>query len=282
MVWALSLSTTDLIARSLTPKVHTASIRSLIGFGNVFAPLAHSVLYLQRLSFKANPKAISGRTSYLRVRLEFLPYPQLIRRLFNDDRFGPPCGFTHTSPWPRIDHPVSGLLTHTRSPSFKTRFPYGSSALSHLSLACVSNSPDRSSISTTSGTLPSPPSACKHRVSGSFSLPSRGSFHLSLTVLLHYRSPVVFSLGGWSPLLHTSYHGTGATQDQNHYLLQHSAYGALTLFGRPSHAVRLAPFGSFSILSYNPCTYLYVQVWALPLSLAATRRISFDFFSSGY
>ena len=30
--------------------------------------------------------------------------------------------------------------------------------------------------------------ACKHTVSGSFSLPSRGSFHLSLTVLLHYRS----------------------------------------------------------------------------------------------
>ena len=27
------------------------------------------------------------------------------------------------------------------------------------------------------------PSACKHRVSGSLSLPSRGSFHLSLTVL---------------------------------------------------------------------------------------------------
>ncbi len=31
--------------------------------------------------------------------------------------------------------------------------------------------------------------ACKHRVSGSISLPARGAFHLSLTVLLHYRSP---------------------------------------------------------------------------------------------
>ncbi len=127
-----------------------ASIRSLIGFGNVFAPLAQSVLYLQRLLPEASPKAISGRTSYLRVRLEFLPYPQLIRRLFNDDRFGPPCGLTHTSPWPRVDHPVSGLLTHTMRP-VQTRFPCGSSALSRLSLACVSNSPDRSSISTTSG-----------------------------------------------------------------------------------------------------------------------------------
>ena len=30
--------------------------------------------------------------------------------------------------------------------------------------------------------------ACKHTVSGTISLPSRGAFHLSLTVLVHYRS----------------------------------------------------------------------------------------------
>ena len=35
----------------------------------------------------------------------------------------------------------------------------------------------------------SPPTDCRHTVSGSFSLPSRGAFHLSLTVLVHYRSP---------------------------------------------------------------------------------------------
>ena len=31
------------------------------------------------------------------------------------------------------------------------------------------------------------PSACKHTVSGTFHSPNRGSFHLSLTVLVHYR-----------------------------------------------------------------------------------------------
>ena len=41
--------------------------------------------------------------------------------------------------------------------------------------------------------------ACKHRVSGSLSLPSRGSFHLSLTVLFAIGHWVVFRLGGWSP-----------------------------------------------------------------------------------
>ena len=45
------------------------------------------------------------------------------------------------------------------------------------------------------------PSACKHMVSGSLSLPSRGSFHLSLTVLCAIGHHIVFRLGRWSSLL---------------------------------------------------------------------------------
>ena len=33
------------------------------------------------------------------------------------------------------------------------------------------------------------PTDCRHTVSGTLSLPSRGTFHPSLTVLVHYRSP---------------------------------------------------------------------------------------------
>ena len=62
-----------------------------------------------RISAAASPKAISRRTSYLRVRLEFLPYPHLIPTLFNGCGFGPPLPFTATSTWTWIDHPVSGL-----------------------------------------------------------------------------------------------------------------------------------------------------------------------------
>ncbi|EDN75700.1 hypothetical protein RUMGNA_03973 [Mediterraneibacter gnavus ATCC 29149] len=65
---------------------------------------------------EASPKAISRRTSYLRVRLEFLPYPHLIPTLFNGCGFGPPLPFTATSTWTWIDHPVSGLLRLTISP----------------------------------------------------------------------------------------------------------------------------------------------------------------------
>ena len=36
-----------------------------------------------------------------------------------------------------------------------------------------------------------------------FHSPSRGAFHLSLAVLVHYRSPKVFSLGEWTPRFQT-------------------------------------------------------------------------------
>ena len=65
------------------------------------------------ISIEASPKAISRRTSYLRVRLEFLPYPHLIATLFNGCAFGPPLPLTAASTWTWIDHPVSGLLLLT-------------------------------------------------------------------------------------------------------------------------------------------------------------------------
>ena len=43
------------------------------------------MLYHHGSDREASPIAISGRTSYLRVRLEFLRYPQLIPRFFNTD-----------------------------------------------------------------------------------------------------------------------------------------------------------------------------------------------------
>ena len=98
--------------------------------------------------YNASPKAISGRTSYIRVRLEFLRYPHLIRRLFNGGRFGPPLGLTPTSAWTWIGHPVSGHMQQTSRP-FQTRSPFGSGP-EVLNLACYIYSPDRSTKSTRS------------------------------------------------------------------------------------------------------------------------------------
>ena len=100
---------------------HLFGILSLIRVGRLSSPSLFSALPPINIS-KASPKAISGRTSYIRVRLEFLRYPQLIRQLFNGGRFGPPVGFTPPSTCPWIGHPVSGLL-HATDALFTLGFP---------------------------------------------------------------------------------------------------------------------------------------------------------------
>src|SRR5690606_2380904 len=85
--------------------------------------------------------------------------------------------------------------------------------LSPVNLAPQDHSPARSAKSTPSG-LTAPPTACRPAVSGSLSLPSRGAFHLSLTVLVHYRSPRVFSLRGWSPRIPTGFPVSRGTREQ--------------------------------------------------------------------
>ena len=156
-------------------------------FGNLVGPLAQSVLYLRDLSFEASPKAISGRTSYLRVRLAFHPYPQLIPRLFNDQ-------------WVRAstEFYLSFTLAMGRSPGFGSTPTY-SYALFRLAFAAAPASQPLTLLASVTRRsvlqkvrrqlLKRAPTACKHTVSGSISLPSRGAFHLSLTVLVHYRSP---------------------------------------------------------------------------------------------
>ena len=69
------------------------SIRSLIGVGTLVRALGHSVLYPCYLLHKASPKAISRRTSYLRVWLAFHSNPQLIQTVFNLSWFGPPLRY---------------------------------------------------------------------------------------------------------------------------------------------------------------------------------------------
>ena len=111
-----------LISHCLTPAHQLSGIQSLIGFGNLSAPSPFSALP-PVISNKASPKAISGRTSYLRVRLEFLRYPQLISHFFNSGEFGPPRSFTSTSTCSWIGHPVSGLWQLTLYALLTLGFP---------------------------------------------------------------------------------------------------------------------------------------------------------------
>ena len=102
-------------------RTRLSGILSLIRVGSLSTPRLFSALPPVNIC-KASPKAISGRTSYIRVRLEFLRYPHLIRQHFNGGRFGPPLPFTATSTWTWIGHPVSGLL-HATLVLFTLGFP---------------------------------------------------------------------------------------------------------------------------------------------------------------
>ena len=94
---------------------------------------------------------------------------------------------TALSTWSWLDHPVSGLPHATERP-VQTRFRFGSEC-TILNLATYEQL--AGSLCKRHAVIPSKlgtPTACKHTVSGSISLPARGTFHLSLTVLVHYRS----------------------------------------------------------------------------------------------
>ena len=164
------------------------------------------MLYLHHSIPEASPKAISGRTSYLQVRLAFHLYPQLILHFCNSERFGPPRLITFASPWPWVGHLVSCLIPATDRP-IKTRFRFGSGYHS-LNLATEINSLAHSPKGTRSG-IPQRGIALPLLVSVRFQVLFHsgypGSFHLSLTVLVHYRSPRVFSLGRWSSQIPTEF-----------------------------------------------------------------------------
>ena len=74
-----------------------------------------------------------------------------------------------------------------------------------------------------------PSTACKHTVSGSFHSPHRGAFHLSLTVLVHYRSSRVFSLGRWASQLPTGLACPVVLKDINRRLVPFT-YEGITLY----------------------------------------------------
>ena len=119
-----------------------------------------------------------------------------------------------------------------------------------------------------------------------FTFPSRYLFTIG------YR--VVFSLGRWSSQLPTGFHvprGTRETVPGRHI---YAGYRAITVYGRTFQIVLLYICLVTSRAVRNPLRTApttpimqrlraYTQsVWALPISLAATLRISVDFCSCRY
>ena len=144
---------------------------------------------------------------------------------------------------------------HVTYRSIKTRFRFAYTY--RLKLATYTNSLTHYTKGTQSG-LVAPPTACKHSVSGSFSLPLSGCFSpfphgtcsLSVTQL---------SLGEWSPHLQTEFLVLRPTQDKY-----------ISLLLRGYHPLRLA----FPDNSDSLCIYHRLVRFRSPL-LSESRLISF-------
>ncbi len=115
MVWVVSLSSDKVIPARLTPPPRYSRWAFAVCMSLVTSswPRTHTALYLPTLPRRAAPPCISGRTSYLRVRLAFHPYPQLLPWFCNTSGCEPRRIVTSASLWPWVAHTVSGPIAAT-------------------------------------------------------------------------------------------------------------------------------------------------------------------------
>jgi hypothetical protein len=179
----------------------------------------------------AAPKCISGRTSYLRVRLAFHRYPQLIRIFCNRSRFGPPPACSARFSLVMGRSPGFGSIRDDCSP-FRTRFRSGS-ACPWLSLAATAHS----SAHSTKGT-PSQALACSDQ-------PEAHGFRISFTPLAGVLFTVpsrywctigrwrYLALGGGPPRFRPDFACPALLTYEDHRPTPRFAYGTLTPCGDP-------------------------------------------------
>ena len=144
------------------------------------------------------------------VRASTTSYSRFTLAMGRSLRFGSiPRDYTPEEPKPPQCNALFGLAFATTTPQ-------------RVNLATEHDSQAHSSKGT-----PSPPphqqasveasalTACRHTVSGTLSLPSRGTFHHSLTVLSAIGHQGVFRLTGWSRQIHSTFHECAATRESS-------------------------------------------------------------------
>ena len=130
---------------------------------------------------------------------------------------------------------------------------------------------------------PSPPTARKHTVSGSISLPSPGCFSPFPHGTVRYRSLRVFSLGQWAAQLQTRLLVSGPTQEP-HPVVDHvsrtrlsrslaACSKRLTIHGNTPVDNGSHPCDVLQPPGRNACRLGTTTVWAVPGSLATTTGI---------
>ena len=113
-----------------------------------------------------------------------------------------------------------------------------------------------------------------------FHSPVRGTFHLSLTVLVHYRS--LLSIQPYRMVPVDSDRISRVPPYSGYYqlinLFQIQGYHLLWLFFPKHSFINL----KYILQSYNPKNAETYLVWAISISLATTKEITIVFSSSGY
>ena len=229
--------------------------------------------------------------------MAFHPYPQLIPSVFNLSGFGPPRGLTRASPWPWVDHSASGP-EHATTPHRRGyalfRLAFATATPPGLTSRHVPDSQAHSSKGTPSPHQRRALTACRHTVSGTLSLPSRGTFHHSLTVLIRYRSSG--SIQAYRVVPADSQQIPRARCYSGNNTNRHAVftYRALTVYGRPSQATSinhtltaLRSGRTRRVIPTTPHTqplpgYTCARFSHPPRSLATTNGITLVFFSYGY
>ena len=171
--------------------------------------------------------------------------------------------------------------------AFATASPHG------LTSPRITNSQAHSSKGTLSPHKEAP-TVCRHMVSGTISLPSRGTFHHSLTVLIRYRS--TGSIQAYQVVLADShgisrapcYSGTftkrrNALQLRDSHPLRSGIQTCSSIRPHLTSTVRQNHHAKAHNPAHaTPAGYHTHTVWPHPLSLATTHGITFVFSSCGY
>ena len=168
----------------------------------------------------------------------------------NIERCAPPVRVTGPSRWPWVAHPVSGLLAATPLPReedalFGLAFAAGAGLrgpFPRRGEQLAGSFFNRHAISP----VPRPKAAASglsltvgRRFQGLFHSPRRGAFHLSLAVLVRYRSLGVLSLGPWSARVPAGFLVSRGTHAPVPRRRERTGYGAVTRCGAPFQALRL-------------------------------------------
>lgn len=133
---------------------------------------------------------------------------------------------------------MSALLNRPIRTRFRYGFPTRVNLATHRKLA--GSFFKRHAVTTAcASTYSDAPTACRHTVSGTISLRSRGTFHHSLTVLSAIGHQGIFRLSGWSRQIHTGFLGPRATWVSLKRAADVSTTGVLPSTPDLSHVLRL-------------------------------------------